>query len=168
MRYFLFLCCVISLLSCKDEPETLFEMSYRTDFNLQAGLNTFETHYFELFNIQTNASNLLQTNNLVDSEIEKILPKSARFSSLFAAEDLDFIREISIRAFNSDNPNGTEIFFRDNIPRNTRDFVDLIPTLPDVKRYLLEDNYNLSIRLEFWEPTPTFIDIKIEFDFIVE
>ena len=159
---------VFSFSSCTDEAETLFEMDYRVDYNIAAGLNTFETHFFELFNIPTNATNLLQANNLTDGEIEAILPKSARLSSVFLSDDLDFIREISVRLINGDNQNQTEIFFRENIPLDTRDFVDLIPTLPNVKQLMLEDFHNLSIRMEFWEPTPTFVDVKLEFDFQVQ
>ena len=69
---------------------------------------------------------------------------------------------------NTDNQNETEIFFRENIPLDTRDFVDLIPTLPNVKDLMLEDFYSISIRMEFWEPTPTFVDVKLEFDFQVQ
>ena len=159
---------VFSFSSCTDEAETLFEMDYRVDYNIAAGLNTFETHFFELFNIPTNATNLLQANNLTDGAIEAILPKSARLSSVFLSDDLDFIREISVRLINGDNQNQTEIFFRENIPLDTRDFVDLIPTLPNVKQLMLEDFHNLSIRMEFWEPTPTFLDVKLEFDFQVQ
>ena len=165
---FVLLVLALSITSCTEEAETLFEMDYRLDYNIAAGLNTFETHFFELSNIPTNATNLLQANNLTDGEIEAILPKSARLSTVFLTEDLDFIREVSVRLINTDNQNETEIFFRENIPLDTRDFVDLIPTLPNVKDLMLEDFYSISIRMEFWEPTPTFVDVKLEFDFQVQ
>lgn len=168
MRYIFFCSFLILFSTCRDEPETLFEMDYRVDYNIAAGLNTFETHFFELSNIPTNATALLQNSNLTDGEIETIIPKSASLQSIFASDDLDFVREVSVRLFNNDDPTGTEIFFRENVPGSTRDLIDLVPTLPDVKRYMLEDFYNVSIRMEFWEPTPTFIDVKLEFDFTVQ
>ena len=106
---FVLLVLALSITSCTEEAETLFEMDYRLDYNIAAGLNTFETHFFELSNIPTNATNLLQANNLTDGEIEAILPKSARLSTVFLTEDLDFIREVSVRLINTDTVSYTHL-----------------------------------------------------------
>ncbi len=164
-RYILLFFLTIQLLGCKKEPASLFDLPYELTFEIPAGLNTFETHYFDITGIRTNAEDLLSANNAEESDLLAVQAKTARLLSTFVDLDLDFIQEISVRVF-EDDPNAFhEVFFRDNVPFDSGDFIDLIPALPDVKEFLLDESYNLSIRMEFRQPPPTFVTVRLDFDF---
>jgi len=167
-RYILLFFLTIHLLGCNKDPDSLFDMPYELNFEVAAGLNTFEAHYFDISGIRTNAEDLLNANNVQDTDITAVQPKTARLLSTFADVDLDFIREISIRVFEDDPDAFHEIFFRDNVPLNSEDFIDLIPALPDVKEFLLDDGYNISIRMEFRLPPPTFVTMRLDYDFFAQ
>lgn len=168
LKYPIYIFILLLSLSCKNQEETLFEMPYRVDYEIAAGLNTFETHYINFTNVRTNAADLLAASGYTAEEISTISAKSARITSFIPTDELEFLREVSVRIYENDPFQGREIFYRDNIPNSTRDFVDLIPALPNVVDDMLEENINLSIRMEFFTPPPRFIEVKLEFDFLVQ
>jgi len=57
--------------------------------------------------------------------------------------------------------NETEIFFRENIPIERSTFIQLLPSLPDVKDQLLEDRFNVSLRTELRAPPPNTIEARL-------
>ena len=167
-RYILLFFLTIHLLGCNREPDSLFDMPYEFTIEIPAGLNTFETHYFDKSGIRTHAEDLLNANNVQDNDITAVQAKTCRLISTFADVDLDFIREISLRVYEDDPSAYHEIFFRDNVPLDTEDFIDLIPALPNVKEFLLDDSYNVSIRMEFRLPPPTFVTMRLDYDFFAQ
>ena len=170
MRYF-FLLLILPVLfgSCRKDPNVLFEMDYpNNDFAIAAGLSPFEVHYFTLHNIRTNSDSLFSFHNIDPNNITQIQPRSARLSALFASSDYNFINKIEIRIF-SDNPDNYDVlFFRDDVPFNTRRDLDLVPNGVDVQRYLKKDRFGLIIRLELRDISPEFMESRLDIQFAVQ
>lgn len=167
---------LISLLvftSCKQEEE-LFEITYETEVVFSAGISQFEAHFQDMFGINTMSEALLVANNRTEEEIMAIVPKQAELINIQSSESLDFIRNISIRIFdgNAFDPtnvtNITEVFFRENIPQDRRSFINLLPSLADVKDRLFEDRFNISVRSELRVPPPNTIEARLRITFAVQ
>lgn len=168
MRYFLLLLFPLIVSSCGKDDIILFEMEYTEDFEIQAGLNSFETHHFLIKDISTNYNNLLQTFDQTDSQVSNINPQNARLDALFSSATYDIIREISVRIYKDDVTNYKEIFYIENVPLNTGGDLNLIPTLVDVRDILSGDSFNIDIAIQFRQAPAQFIESRFIFDFLVK
>ncbi len=173
MNKLLFLILSLSVLVSCDTEEELFEIEYETDVVFSAGISQFEVHFQDMFGIQSMTDAFLVANNRTAEEVMSIVPKEARLINIQTNQSLDFLQDVSIRLFDGDsfNPteisNITEIFFRDNIPQDQRTFINLLPALPDVKDRLFEDEINVSVRSQLRVPPPSTIEARLRLTFAV-
>ena len=169
MRYIVvFLFIPILFSNCGDDEIIQFRMEYRQDFEISAGLNPFEVWYFEINNVDSNAADYFSTFDVQQSDVTAINPGSAQMSLIAASNDYDFIEDISVRMYLEDPAVYKEIFFRDNLPNDNSRVLDLIPTLVDVQDWIVEDSYNILVRIQFRQAPPEFFDNRLDFDFLVK
>jgi len=155
-------------LQCKEEPQILFEMPYRVDFEITAGLNPFDAHYFNSPNINSKVDTLFSVHNVDQNEIISIQPHIGRLSTVFNDVDYDFVRDISVRIYNDDPDDFREIFYRDELPLNTKGDIDLLPTLTDIQDFVKNDQFNIIVRFEFRNAPPEFIQSRLDYSFEVK
>ncbi len=168
MQRLLYLLPFLLLLSnCQKEPDYLFKMEYEQDFEIAAGLNTFVVWYFEMRFIPSNADDFFTAFGADINEAGIINPGRARLSTIFSDVDYDFIEDISVRIYQDDPDEDKEIFYRDNLPFNTGRDIDLFPTLVDVSEFVLEERFNVRVRMVFRQNPPQFVDSRLTFDFLV-
>ena len=152
------------LSNCKKEDPILFEMVYAEDFVIQAGLNPFDTHYFNIENIPVGT--YLSARNLTAGDLNSIEPKASNLVNVFAGSaSYDFIRDISVRIYTDDENNYKEIFYYDNVPENTGDNLGIIPSLEDAKSYLNGETFNIAVRLNFRQSPLQNIETQLRFSF---
>lgn len=142
-------------------------MNYRVDFEIPAGLNTFDVQTIE-FEVPTNKDNFLTANGLEEADIIRIKPKEARLTINTLDGDLYFIEQVILEMFTRNNSTGKEIFFRENVPLNTGGSIDIIPSLPEVTELLLEENVFVRVELRLRDISPTFLDTRLEMIFFAE
>ena len=118
-------------------------------------------------NIPTNTTNLFNANNVTDEDIVTINPQSCRLTSVLNGE-YGFLFNVSVRMY-TDNPSAyKEIFFRDQVPSNTGGQLDLIPTLVNVRDFLVEETVTIEVVLiRPRVPSPEFIETIVRLDFAV-
>ena len=156
----------ILLYSCGDQL-TGFDITYRTDFEIPAGLNNFDTHVFE-FPFPSNKNAFLTANGVEEQDITRITPKEARLSINFSDEDFYFIQQIVIEIFTISDIKGKEVFFREAIPLNTGTSITIIPSLPEVTDILLGETFFIRTEMRFRDISPTFVDSRLEMIFFAE
>ena len=181
MKKLLFLLYIpLLLLACgKDDPG--IPMSYQRDFEIAAGLNTFDTHIFELQNLSTNKAAFLAANGIEEQAITRITPREARLSINFSDEDFYFVRAVVVEILTENDPivlgqtsqederlRWKEIYFRENIPLNTGKRLDLIPSLPEVTEILLGEQFTVRVEFLFRDLPPEFIETRLEMVFWAE
>ena len=157
---------LFTLLSCSNGAEPLFDIELEADFTIGAGLNTFDTHFFIIRNVPTRIQSFLGT---VDEDlIGQILPTRAQITAPFTSIDFSIVREVSVWAVSSADPNiKKEIFYQDRIEFNEQEDLKLFSSLSEVKDILTEDDFDLEIRFNFRTFTPTNIDSRLTMNFIV-
>lgn len=159
--------------SCNDN-EQLFSMTYEFDIVLVAGLSQFEVHFIDSYGIPSRRDEFLAANGRTISDIASIVPKSAELVNRQSGVPLDFIRDITLLIFDGDqfNPNQTdnltEIFFRESVPQDQRSFINLLPSVPDVKDRLLEDNFNVRFRWQPRFPPPNTVEARLKLVFAAQ
>ena len=173
-NYWMILVCfsvVCSACQRKDE-RILFEMPYRINFSVNAGLNPFQVHYFQVDNITNQLQGLLQDRGLTLDDLTGIEAGSARMTAEIPDVSYRFIREISVRLYEGDPGNSSdyrEMWYRDDSNLlGEDDVVDLIPSLANGLPFLLNDKFNISIVIQLREVTPVTMQNQLDFTFFVK
>ena len=161
-----FLLFVVLGISCnKDSRTELFELNHVVDFDLQPGLNTFDTHFFVISPVPSLFDTKLAASGHTADEVVAIEAKDAYLSSTFGDINLQFIHRISVYIFDPFNPDDKiEFFYLDPTPFRNSTSWRLFPGIADVSEWIDSDYFGVEIRLELREVSPTFIPMRLEFD----
>ena len=157
----LFSLCLLA--SCSQNDEPLFIMPTQTDFQIPAGLNTIETHFF----VQKNVSTFFQSVSTADtSAISQIIARRATLRPIFDVLDLDYINSVVVYVLDPLDPNQKdEIFFREPIELGNKQEINLFSSSPNVKKYLVNDFMNLEVAINFRQLPTRTIDFRLDMSF---
>jgi len=160
----------IAQLSCKKDVGTRFDMVYPEQiFTIPAGLDPFKIHYFVIRDIPLNRNFYYTQNNITDPDRLKIVPRRARFTSIFGNVDYEFIEEVAVQFSTPENPEQYfDMFFRMPVPLKNGPVLDLAPTLLEIQSLLKSDFMNLRVRLRLRGPSPEFVETQLTFSLIGE
>lgn len=140
-------------------------MSHRVDFEIQPGLNTFDTHFYTVEPITSTYAAQLAAVGLTSADVVAIEGKDAYLSSTFGDFNLKFIHRISIYIFDPYNPDDKiEFFYLDPTSFKNSNSWRLFPGITDITEWIERDYFGIEVRLEFREVSPTFIPMRLEFD----
>jgi hypothetical protein len=174
LKVFLFMGLIVPLLfsACKKEEEDiLLEIPYRVFFDMNAGLDPFQVHYFQINGINNQMQSLLKDRGLTLDDVSGVEAGDARILAEFAGVSYRFIREISVRVYEedpSDPSKWREMWYRDDINLlDEDDQLDLIPSLADGFPLLQEEQFNLSIVIQLREVTPSTMSNQLDFTLFV-
>lgn len=176
MKFIHFLSIFLLFACSADDLSLAFRMEYPNQlFTIPAGINPFESHFFVLKDIPTSKDFFF--GNFQQEEITEISALSAILRSREGISiNFGFIQEISVRIC-SDTPlteqeveekcpRVREIFYRDNIPPNIRDQVELIPNGLNLKELLTKDEFSVVVVLRrLREFPPTSINTRFDMSF---
>lgn len=166
---FLFLVLILGFRCTPDDNlELAFRMEYpNLNFEIPAGLNTIESHFFLISDIPTSKDFFF--GDFANEDIKTIIPSFARLTALDGSSiDYDFLFEVSIRICQPEQEINCvrEIFFRDRIPNNIGNRLDLIPNDNNLKEILIEDDFTIEVVLvRLVNPSPNFIRTRLELGF---
>jgi len=167
----IFLFALFLLTSCGNNEDEIFEMSYDIIIPFEAGLTQFEAHFVDNFGINTRIDEFLAASGRSREDLTSILPKSAELANINTNVSLDFIDNIVLTIFDGTElmpdikENEKEIFFRNNVPQDRSIFIDLLPSLPDVKDQLVEDRFNFTVRTVLRVPPPNTVEARLRLRF---
>lgn len=154
----------------KDDDLVLFSIPVNANFEIRAGLNTFETHIFEILNFESQLDSILAFNNLTRADINSIDPEVAEFQVLSAGGRYDFLQEVSIELFTLDNFGQDdvvkEVFWRPQVPNNSGTTLGVAGTLVNAQPFFEEDLFNIRVKLLVREITTQFITTRLRMNFI--
>lgn len=165
-KIILYLCLPLALMQikCGETFEDGFEMNYFKDFEIFAGLNTLETHIFEL-TIPSQKESFFQANGVTEADVTSILPKSFRLTALGGNATYDILERIRLDILKTDGTLEREIAFREPVPLDTGFEIDLIPTLAEATEHLKENSYVLRVKLNFRQVPSQSIDTRMTIRF---
>ena len=160
---------IITLFSCReDSGEFIFDMPFQdVEFEIPAGLSTFSSHVYEL-EMETNIDFFLASNSTDTASILAFNPTFARITALDNGVDFEYIREVSIRICPVGNEPCTsidEVFFIDSFNPLSGGRIDLLPSLRNAKRDLIEERFKLEVVFVFNFITPYSVLNRLDFGF---
>ena len=152
------------LSGCGSDDELIgIQMPYRYQFDVPAGLNPLNTHFFERIGLVTNATSLIGNN-----EVDRIIPYTARLTSLDNV-DFGFIREIEVRVKDPDNP-GLEIpvFYREELPQNTGRNIDLIAIQTNIGNILNKPSVDVIVEFKLYSTSGQTFQSDLQLSFLAQ
>lgn len=168
LLFVVFWACILSVnWSCSGNLEGI-DLIYRQDFprEIPVGASTLFSHNFTIPNISSNAQTFYKNNNVSDTDIKRIIPKFARISAKFGNGDFVFVNRVFVYVYPVNQPDKkTEVFYRDNIPVNTGNIINLNPGIADVKSIIGADKYTMEIRLDLRGQPGQNIEALIDYSF---
>jgi len=138
------------------------------DINIPAGLNTIESHFFIIEDVQTFASTLISSNSQATDNIGSILGGTGNLQTRFSGIDLDFIEDIGIHILDKDDHTQRhEAFYilNDIIPFGSKTRIDMLPSILDLKQWLLDETVDIELRVNFRGFLPQELDGRVEMRF---
>ncbi len=172
LKYFLPLLALILWQCNGDSINVAFDMQYpNLQFTVPAGLNTIDAHFFIIRDIPTNKAAFF--GNIDEVDIVEISPSAAIVRGVQGnLADYSFVDEIVVRICDDNDISQEnifqkcrrEIFFREAIPFNTGNRVELIPNAINLKAELIKDNFTVAVvfnRLRDFSPLemPTRLEL---------
>ena len=161
-----YLILVLIMVSCnKDNRVEYFEMNHFVDFELQPGLNTFDTHFFVISPLASTFDEKLAASGKSRQEILTIEAKEAHLSSVFQDVNLRFIYQVSVYIFDPFNPSDKiEFFYLDPVPNKNMNSIQLFPGIADISHWVDQEYFGVEVRLTFREITTSAEQMRLEFD----
>ena len=154
----------IGLSSCADSLDSAFDIDMETFFVIPAGLNSIDTHVFEISNVPT----FVRT-NLPGSAIEDVTSVRANTAILtgrFTSIDFRIIERITIDVVSTvDNELDREAFFMTFIPIDQEGDLALFSSLPELREILLNETVNLRFTINFKSFVPSDIETRVLLNF---
>ena len=159
----------MSGLGCnKDNRVELFQMTQVMDFEIKAGLNTLETHFFLQPAARSTYEEQLELSGFDESLVAAIEPKFSQLSTVFRDVDLEFIRLIEIRVVDTFDPTfQREVFYLDPVPPNTRNIIRPFPGLTNVREIVSNPTFGIEVRIVFRFVPRDNYDMRLQMDFAV-
>jgi len=156
----------MALFSCnKDNRQELFELNHQVDFTIQPGLNTIDTHIYDISPLKSLLNDHLAATGRTIDEVGDIEAKSAILSSVFQDVNLEFIDMVSILIYDPYNPTDKiEFFYQDQIPYKNKTSIELFPGIADVSEWMKRDYFGVEIRLNYRQVTPSLTEMRLEFN----
>lgn len=168
ITYRLFLCLIAMgmAMSCnKDNREELVELNYSVDFEIQPGLNTFDTHFFVISPLNSQFDTRLASSGHTKDEVGAVEPKEGNLASVFKDVNLDFIHKVSVYIFDPFNPaDKIEFFYLDPIPYKSKTVIHLFPGIANLYDWIDRGFFGVEVRLNFRDITPALTQMRLEFD----
>lgn len=149
--------------NCGKELVTLADLPYATQFEIPVGLNPFTIWELPILNIPNERLSRLNAANVSEGEVEKIVGKTGRLSTIFSGVDLDFIQEIKIEIFSDNIEDATEFLHREQVGENTVETIGLNASLPNVARHLEGETFNILVTIRPRRSALQNIPVQLDF-----
>lgn len=153
---------------CLKGVDELYAMQLSVDFDVPAGLNTFETYFFPIENVTTRYEAFRDANNYQDDDIGQIIAGNAVLTTQFEDVDLEFVQGIEVRLINHLDPSkSSEAFYLEFEDFGTRTQIQLIPSLPNLESYIKNGKMDVQVQLDLRGFSPIHMKMRLFMEFLV-
>jgi hypothetical protein len=138
-----------------------FEMNYFREFEIFAGLNTFDTHNFQLATFNAEYESFLNQNGVLQENVGQIIPKAFRITNISGNITFESLQRVRLFISKSDGTLEREIAFLEPIPANIGYQIDLVPTLAEVTPIIESGDFVLTLKFNYRSIPQQSIDARL-------
>jgi hypothetical protein len=153
--------------SCGDDRQYV-ERDLSVTFEIPAGLNTIESHYFRIDDVYLFLDETLANNGLPTGGTYEISGSKALLTSRLSGADYSVIDAISVFAVDKDDrTNRIEMFYNENISIQTFSELKLLTSISNIAPYINDNKVDLEVRIRFRGFIPAPIRADLDFGYII-
>jgi hypothetical protein len=163
-----YLCCfLLFCISCGKDRQYI-EQSLSVTFDIPAGLNTIESHYFRVNDVYLFLDETLNKNGLPIGASYEIGGSKALLTSRLSGVDYSIIEKISVFVVDKSNSlNRIEMFYNENISSQTLTSLKLLASISDISPYIHDKKIDLEVRIKFRGFMPSQVKADLDFGYII-
>ncbi len=136
--------------SCTGDDREFISRDLSVEFQIPAGLNTIESHFFKISNVPIFYTETLSNNGLDVNTPKEVSGLRALIRSKFNDVDLSSIERISVFIVNKSNrTDRVEIFYNEQIPFNQNREIRLLSNISNFYSYIKDNSIDLEVRIKF-------------------
>lgn len=168
INFFAFMLVLTSCMtSCGDDRQYV-ERNLSVTFDIPAGLNTIESHYFRIDDVYLFLDETLTNNGLPVGGTYEISGSKALLTSRLSGADYSVIERISVFAVDKeDRTKRAEMFYNDNIALQTFSELRLLTSIADISPYIKDNKVDLEVRIKFRGFIPAPLRADLDFGYII-
>jgi hypothetical protein len=159
---------LIILAGCTGDDREYIERKLNLSFNVPAGLNNIESHYFRIDDVYLFLDETLEINKLDTSEIDEISGGSARLFSRLGGVDFSDIERISVFAVSQTDKNyRKEMFYLEEIPLRNLSELKLLNGLADFSEFIEDNRLDIEVRIQFRRFSTLSMQLDLDFSYLI-
>ncbi|MBP6398901.1 MAG: hypothetical protein KA340_13540 [Saprospiraceae bacterium] len=159
---------LIILGGCTGDDREYIERKLNLSFNVPAGLNNIESHYFRIDDVYLFLDETLEINKLDTSEIDEISGGSARLFSRLGGVDFSDIERISVFAVSQTDKNyRKEMFYLEEIPLRNLSELKLLNGLADFSEFIEDNRLDIEVRVQFRRFSTLSMQLDLDFSYLI-
>ncbi len=164
--YILLLILSISLFSCKTKTP-VFRIDEEVSFTIPSGLSPFLVHHFQIKNVKSLLSKVLEENKIDINAIDELYAGKGKFVSFYNNSNYGIIDKLSVWINKSgEEDNQFEIYYLDEIPFNRKGELKLLSSGQDIREVLKNDEYDIDIEVRLKHVITEPIESRFVFSFV--
>ena len=158
----------ILISSCqRNQVEPVQLLPYEIDWEIPAGLNNFETHFFEFPNIRTRVNEFFDGSGIPLEEISVIQARQAELVVLEGNQILEDVRTLEVYLIDPMDPDREyEAFYTLDLQNpNQRDrSIRLIPSLTNLLPIFQNERMDVMVRINFWRNSSRNLAVRLDME----
>ena len=164
-KVIIFLLIIISINGCTKKGIPLFDIPYRGTIYIQNAWLPVIKYGVPILGIVGNIDSTTKANGTNLDTIGIIQPRSMRLQGVLPGEDFGFVSDVEVRITAGGGLGSQIIFFRDQVPIDTGNKLDLVPNNVDAKPYLRRKDWSIEVRLTLRESPGRYVVTQVDYSF---
>ncbi len=147
--------CILFFSACRNNSAEVATIDLEVPVQFPAGLNTLETHVFQVFNVPTFYNATIAGSGLSEDQIASIQSGFGSFRQSFSSINLDFIRGVTVHVL-VDPVSGErrELFYLEQIPLGNKEEVRMLASTTELKEVINKESIDLEFSFRLRDISP--------------
>ncbi len=156
----------VVLFSCTTKTP-VFRINEEVSFTIPAGLSPLLVHHFQIKNIKSSLSEVLEESKIDIEAIKELYAGKGKFVSFYNNSNYGIIDKLSVWINKSgDEENQFEIYYLDEVPLNRKGELKLLSSGQDIREVLKNDKYDIDIEVRLKYVITEPIESRFLFSFV--
>lgn len=159
---------ILVISGCSGDDRQYIERQLNLSFDVPAGLNNIESHYFRIDDVYMFLDETLEINNLDSSQVDQISGGSARLYSRIGGVDFSDIDKISVFAVSQTNKEyRKEMFYLEEIPFRNLNELRMLNGLADFSEFIVDNKLDIEVRIQFRTFSSQSMKLDMDYSYLI-
>ncbi len=160
--------CSTAISGCSKLAAGLYQIPYRGTLFVQNGWLPIKIYHVLVQQIAGNVDSVALLNNSSLSAVGSVEPRSMRLMAKYPGDDYSYVSDVEAFITADGGKMRDYIFFRDAVPLETGEKIDLAPNSVDLKPYLVRKDWKVEVWFTLRDLPPHTVETQVDFSFLAK